>query len=144
MGRSYWFECSKCGYRVRVSGRPDRGVNLFVQTVHCRDCRELHDAVTRIKIPDEVRDPVPPNGSPGVPRPLKLPARSWGANGPPSFQVALGRLSYTGFARFKWLDFKLQCPVSPSHSVQAWRDPGKCPKCGVFLEKSAVPYRIWD
>ncbi|HXP59053.1 MAG TPA: hypothetical protein VN829_01110 [Dongiaceae bacterium] len=144
MGRSYWFECSKCGYRVKVSGRADRGVNVFVQTIHCRECRELLDVVTRIRIPDEVRERARPSayatGSPG----RKLPAQSWAANGPPSFQAALGRLTRTGSTRFRWLDFRLRCPVSPSHSVQGWSDPGKCPKCGVFLEKNGVPYRIWE
>ena len=24
MGRSYWFECSRCGYRAKASGRLDR------------------------------------------------------------------------------------------------------------------------
>jgi len=144
MGRSYWFECPKCSYRVKVSGRANRGVNLFVQTIQCRDCRELHDVVTRIRIPEEVRDAVRSSFCAGALPRLKLAGRSWAAKGPPSFQAALGRLSYAGFTRFKWLDFKLQCPVSPSHSVQGWSEPGKCPKCGIFLEKNAVPYRIWD
>jgi hypothetical protein len=30
MGRSYWFECPKCGYRAKVSGRADRGLSFFV------------------------------------------------------------------------------------------------------------------
>ncbi len=144
MGRAYWFECPKCSYRVKVAGRVDRGVNVFVQTVHCRDCKELHDVVTRVRIPDEVQDRIRANlQAGGLPR-LKLPGRSWAASGPPSFQAALGRLSSTGFTRFKWLDFKLQCPVSPSHSVQSWSEPGKCPKCGMFLEKNAVPFRVWE
>jgi transcription elongation factor Elf1 len=50
MGRSYWFECARCGYRAKVSGRVDRGFNFFVQTIVCRDCKELYDAVTRIKV----------------------------------------------------------------------------------------------
>ena len=53
MGRSYWFECPKCGYRAKVSGRADRGLSFFVQTILCRDCRELYDAVTRLRVPDE-------------------------------------------------------------------------------------------
>jgi hypothetical protein len=114
---------------VKVSGRADRGVNVFVETIHCRDCKELHDVVTRIRIPDEIQDRV---------------RASFYAGGPPSFLAALGRLTYTGLTRFKWLDFKLQCPVSPSHSVQSWSEPGKCPRCGIFLDKNGVPYRIWD
>ena len=53
MGRSYWFECPKCGYRAKVSGRADQGLTFFVQTILCCDCRELYDAVTRLKVPDE-------------------------------------------------------------------------------------------
>ena len=53
MGRSYWFECPKCGYRAKVSGRADRGLSFFVQTILCRDCRELYDAVIRLRVPDE-------------------------------------------------------------------------------------------
>ena len=53
MGRSYWFECPKCGYRARVSGRADQGLSFVVQTILCCDCRELYDAVTRLKVPDE-------------------------------------------------------------------------------------------
>jgi hypothetical protein len=55
MGRSYWFECSKCGYRAKVSGKPDRGVDFFVQTISCQDCRELYDPVIRLRVPDEAR-----------------------------------------------------------------------------------------
>jgi hypothetical protein len=50
MGRSFWFECSRCGYRATVSGGADRGRDLFVQTISCRDCRKLYDAVTRLRI----------------------------------------------------------------------------------------------
>ena len=53
MGRSYWFECAKCGYRAKVSGRADRGITFFVHTILCRDCRELYDAVTRLRLADE-------------------------------------------------------------------------------------------
>jgi hypothetical protein len=52
MGRSYWFECPKCGYRAKVSGRADRGLTLFVQTILCSDCRQLYDAVTRLRVAD--------------------------------------------------------------------------------------------
>ena len=63
---------------------------------------------------------------------------------PPSFQAVLNRLPPTGVRRFKWLPFKLQCPVSALHRVRSWNDPDRCPKCGIFLEKSALPYRLWD
>ena len=139
MGRSYWFECARCGYRTKVSGREDRGRTFFVQTVLCRDCRELYDAVTRLKVAD---DPV---------RFGNFAAWRWATpdlrrtfSAPPAFQAVLSRLPQRGVKRFRWLPFKLQCPVSAIHKVRSWNDPDKCPRCGVFLEKSALPYRLWD
>jgi len=52
MGRTYLFECAKCGYRAKVAGGADRGFHLAVQTIQCLECRELHDAVTELKVPD--------------------------------------------------------------------------------------------
>jgi hypothetical protein len=139
MGRSYWFECARCGYRAKVSGREDRGRTFFVQTVFCRDCRELYDAVTRLKVAD---DPV---------RFGNFAAWRWATpdlrrtfSAPPAFQAVLSRLPQRGVKRFRWLPFKLQCPVSAIHQVRSWNDPDKCPRCSVFLEKSALPYRLWD
>ena len=34
----------------KSSGRADRGLSFFVQTILCRDCRELYDAVTRLRV----------------------------------------------------------------------------------------------
>ncbi len=141
MGRSYWFECPKCSYRAKVSGRADRGLTLCVETVFCRDCKELRDVVTRLRVPE-----TPPENPDA--RKLKNPGatldgRSWALNRPPGFFEALGRLAL-GLTRSRWLDFKPQCPVSPIHRVETWRDPGKCPRCGIFLEKNAIPFRIWD
>jgi hypothetical protein len=140
MGRSYWFECPRCGYRAKVSGRADRGVHLFVQTIRCRDCKELYDAVTRIKVGDEAAaaDPLP-----GANRSQGLNSRC-ALNPPPTFQSALNRLARFGGRKWRWLEFDLQCPVSVLHRVQPWSDPDKCPRCGVYLEKSALPFRIWD
>jgi hypothetical protein len=63
---------------------------------------------------------------------------------PPTFDSALNRLLYKGIRRFIWLQFKLQCPVSPLHRVRSWTAPGRCPRCGLHLERNAVPYRIWE
>jgi hypothetical protein len=142
MGRTYWFECSKCGYRAHVSGRPDRGLDLLVRTVACRECKALFDAVTRMRVAVDGRAG---NGSKSLGwRPLKTPAPSTVAKAPPRFDGALNRLPAVGARRFKWLDFKLRCPVSPLHHVQDWKDPGRCPRCGVLMDKNAVPFRIWD
>jgi hypothetical protein len=141
MGRSYWFECSKCGYRVAVSGRADRGRDFFVQTIQCRDCKRLYDAVTRFRFPD----PQTLFGSSvsGISLQRNTAMRRWLAE-PPSFERALNRLPYAGIRRFRWLEFKPRCPVSAIHRVQTWEEPGKCPRCEVYLEKNALPYRIWE
>ncbi|SPE50626.1 hypothetical protein SBV1_1180020 [Verrucomicrobia bacterium] len=140
MGRSYWYECSRCGYRAKVSGRPDRGFNFFVQTIVCRDCKELYDAVTRVKLP--VEPPTPKIV--GDWRPLHLQQRPRFLTAPPTFQAALNRLLYTGSPRLRWQEFKPQCPVSAKHKVVAWTEADKCPRCGTHLDKSVLPYRIWD
>src|SRR2546428_13016771 len=104
MGRSYWFECSKCGYRAKVSGGSDRGLHFFIQTIACRDCKQLYDAVTRLRVPDE--------SSFG----LGVSTSGWRRSGgqtvqrvslPPDFQAVLNRLPYRGVRRLKWLTFKL-------------------------------------
>ncbi len=143
MGRSFWFECSRCGYRATVSGGADRGRDLFVQTISCRDCRKLYDAVTRLR----VSEPTPPFG--GLLRPLAAKARKSKAakskmDSPPSFEAALSRLPCQGVRRSRWQHYKLQCPVSAIHRVSAWNDPDPCPQCGMVLEKNALPYRLWD
>jgi len=140
MGRSYWFECARCGYRAKVSGGADRGLHLFVQTVICRDCKELYDAVTKLRLPHEPRHP--PGGA-GLNR-LKPLAQSRVPKQAPSFQAALNRLAYPGLKDLKWVPFPLQCPVSPAHRVLSWNEPDKCPRCGLYLEKNPLPYRIWE
>jgi hypothetical protein len=137
MGRSYWFECSKCGYRAKVSGKVDRGLNFFVQTIVCRDCKELYDAVTRVKVVAE---------GAGKPELRSLgSSKPWGSGrNPPTFQVALNRLTVMGGRHFKWIQYPLQCPVMSFHRVHPWTDPDKCPRCGIYLEKNTLPFRTWD
>jgi hypothetical protein len=139
MGRSYSFECSRCGFRAKVSGRPDRALDFFVQTILCRDCKQLYDAVTRIRWAEELPDGVAGLGSALRRTSLLSPPKS-----PPTFEAALNRLRLAGLRRYRWTNFPLQCPVSRIHRVQSWNDPDKCPRCGVYLEKNALPYRIWE
>jgi len=141
MGRSYWFECMKCGYRAAVSGRADRGLHCFVQTIICQDCRQLYDAVTRIRVPEPITAKSGSNRRTTNP-PGRLPA-SLAAGGPPTLQATLNRLSHLG-SRLRWVQFKPQCPVSRLHRIQSWEAPGKCPRCGLHLEKNVLPYRLWD
>ena len=122
MGRSYLFECLKCGYRVHVAGGADEGEHFAVQTIACSDCKALHNAVVRAKASLGQRENPPRNA--------------------PKFAMVLNRLPPRG-AR-PWLIFKPACPVSPRHRIRTWKWPDRCPKCGSFLEQGAMPFRIWD
>ncbi len=137
MGRTFLFECNRCGYRAKVSGGADRGFHFAVQTIQCADCKELYDAVTDLRVP----------AAPALSR-WKLKTSRLDApktpTKPPTFQAALNRLMFPGAKRWRWLHFKALCPVAAQHRVTTWEQPGKCPKCGYFLECNAVPYRRWD
>jgi hypothetical protein len=121
MGRTYLFECSKCGYRATVSGGADRGRHVAVQTILCTDCKALHDAVTEFKSS----------------RPVEKNPKT-----PPKFASLLNRLPPRGARR--WVKLKPVCPISPRHRVRPWKHPDKCPKCGGFLDLDAMPFRLWD
>jgi hypothetical protein len=43
-----------------------------------------------------------------------------------------------------WIHFRIRCPISPIHQVRPWNEPDKCPRCGVYLERNALPFRIWE
>lgn len=137
MGRLFWFECSRCGYRATVSGGADRGLNFFTQTVACFDCKRLYDVVTRLRVPQEL---LADSKLKRLGKPPRLP----GASGPPSFEVAASMLPYRGVRHLAWNRYKPQCPVSSAHRLSLWTDPGKCPKCGLHLEKTVLPYRLWE
>jgi hypothetical protein len=121
MGRTYLFECSKCGYRAQVSGGVDRGRYAVVQTILCADCKELYDAVIEFK--------------PSRPREKNFKTA-------PKFAALLNRLPPRGARR--WVKLKPDCPLSPRHRIRLWKQPDKCPKCGVFLDPGAMPFRLWD
>src|SRR5262249_29958690 len=139
VGRSYWFECGKCGFRAKVSGRADRGLNFAVQTIHCRDCKSLYDTVIRLRVPDALNECLRPSL-----RTQNLLSPQKTVSSPPTFEAVLNRLPFKGIRQFKWLRFKPQCPLSAYHRVEEWNAPAKCPRCGVYLEQSAMPYRLWD
>jgi hypothetical protein len=140
MGKSYLFECARCGYRAKVAGRVDRGMDFAVRTILCRDCKELFDAVTRTRIAEAEGTPRRLSANLQLPAPAKAPRPAR----PPSFQLAFNRLRLNLVRDTRWAEFKPQCPISPAHRVEGWTAPGKCPRCGLFLEKSALPYRVWD
>ena len=49
MGRNFHFQCTQCQYHAGISGGMDSGLNCDVQTILCRECRELFDVFTRIR-----------------------------------------------------------------------------------------------
>src|SRR5258705_376436 len=131
MGRSYWFECSKCGYRAQVSGGPDRGFNFYLQTVSCVNCKRLFDAVTKVRVAD-TRGSGPRSAVSIWNNRMKL---SLDPVSPPAFQSLLNRLPPKGVKHFRWLLYSLQCPVSSSHKVETWNAPNTCPRCVSYLER---------
>jgi len=136
MGRSYLIECPKCGYKAMVSGGEDSGFSFAVQTTACRDCRLLFDSVVRLRVADN-----------GFRNYLNFQFARWQRlefEKPPAFEEVLKLLPPQGIKRFKWVGYKIRCPVSLAHRVLAWSDPGKCPRCGSFMEKNALPFRHWD
>jgi hypothetical protein len=127
MGRTYHFECPLCQYRAKVSGGADSGAHCEVQTVICVECRELMDVFTRLqrdetaaahkaKFPGFFRPEVPP--------------------------VILA--DATGKRHLAWHRFVPSCPVNGRHKIEVWNEPGRCPRCGNFMEKLGLPHRLWD
>jgi len=139
VGQTYQFECPKCGYKTRVSGKGDRGFNFSVQTILCRDCKKLYDAVVRLKVADE---PLPRSFSRTEPTPARR--MKFARVTAPAFDAAVNQLPLPGAKPSVWLQFKIRCPVSSVHKVQVWNEPGKCPRCAVYLEKNALPFRVWE
>jgi hypothetical protein len=137
MGRTYLFECSKCGYTARVAGRADEGRDFSIQTISCHNCKKLYDSVTRLRVAPDAKDSVE------VPVPRKRAFEQL-VEPPPAFGVVLNRMPVSELRRSKWTQFNLTCPVSTVHKVQSWNHPGKCPLCGVFLERSPLPFRHWE
>ena len=123
MGRTYLFECFRCGYRARVSGGAGAGEHFAVQTIVCADCKELYDAVTEFKA-------------------TTSPMAGGSNKTAPQFAAVLNRLPPRGVR--PRLKFKPACPVSPLHRVRVWNRPDKCPKCGMFMEQNGLPFRLWD
>jgi hypothetical protein len=142
MGRTYLFECSKCGYRATVSGGADRGFHVAVQTVLCFECKQLHDAVTEFRV-----SRVPPLLRPALRKrlkPLVEAAAGKRLKRPPTLAAALNRLPLLNARHFEWLRFAPACPVFPRHRIREWNQPDRCPKCGVLLQVNALPFRLWD
>jgi hypothetical protein len=127
VGKTYLFECSHCLYRAKVSGGADGGVDCEIQTVRCRECRELMDVFTRVRRRMDAGD------ADGV----KFPGFFR-----PEIPPLVLRDGKAG--KLVWKKFELSCPVSAKHFVESWNNPGRCPRCGAFMEQNGFPFRVWD
>jgi hypothetical protein len=147
MGRTFQFECPQCQYQARVGGGADAGINCAVQTIVCLDCRRLFDVFTRFRLREGEEEPAPAEVKTRSSRNL-LPA---GVNIPPFWLVknpwsvfAPGRRSSDPPKQQHWAAVKPVCPVAASHQIKIWNAPGRCPRCGNYLEKNGLPYRLWE
>ena len=134
MGKTFHFECPWCQYRAQVSGGADEGVHCELQTIICRDCRELMDVPTRLR----QREPEKAMAH----RPNAFRSR---------FELPPVVLRNGSFHQLNsvirplvWQEFKLSCPKDTRHFVEPWKDPGRCPRCGNYMEKSGWPFRLWE
>ena len=130
MGKTYLFECEKCGYRAKVTGGFSEGNELRVQTIHCRDCRELHDCIIALR----------KDATPALWKRLDQAQE----NLQPKLAAALNRLPDSSTDSTTWVTFDPLCPVDPTHRIEPWKAPGRCPRCKAYLERGALPYRVWD
>lgn len=134
VGRTFQFECPWCQYRAQLSGGADTGMHCEVQTIVCRDCRELYDVPTRIR-----------RRQPEKEAPLVRRFQALRQEIPP---VVLRNGSFHPLNHpvppLVWEKSMLACPASQKHFVEPWNDPGRCPRCGNFMEKVGWPFRLWE
>src|SRR5450432_3438991 len=133
VGKTFHFHCTQCSYHAGISGGADSGLNCDVQTVLCRECRELFDVFTRVR---RVAG-------------RKEFARRFSAFTRPEIPPVILRESL--FApkpaeprQFEWQKLKLACPAAAKHFVEAWKHPGHCPRCHAFMEQEGLPLRVWE
>ena len=133
MGRTYHYHCTQCQYRTGISGGADNGLNCDVQTIICRECRELFDVFTRVRRETGHKEL----------------ARNFSALVRPEIPPVILRDSLfapkrTVLRQFEWQKVKLECPVAAKHFVEAWKHPGRCPRCHAFMEQAGLPFRVWE
>jgi hypothetical protein len=132
VGKTYLFECPQCQYRAHISGGADGGLHCEIQTVICRDCRQLYDVFKRQRRRADAQDLV---RFPGFYRPEIPPTILGDSSVNPSPKRP---------APLVWRQSEPACPVNPEHFVEPWKDPGRCPRCGNFMERNGIAFRVWD
>jgi len=130
MPKSYLFECEKCGYRSVITGGSAAGNDVKVRTMICKECRALYDCVVALRTTQKVQ---PWKQFEQVPREIA-----------PSVASAVARLPTSTTAPRQWREFVPTCPTEATHRVEPWGSPGRCPRCRAYMERGALPYRIWD
>jgi hypothetical protein len=133
VGKTFHFECPQCHYRANLCGGAAEGFYCEVQTIICRDCRELFDVFTRVR--RRADEP---------PLPVKFPAFARAEIPPVILQDSLFAPTRRAPRPLIWEECQLICPAQPKHFVEAWNDPGRCPRCGNFMEKNGFAFRVWD
>lgn len=142
MGRTFHFECPHCLYRANVSGGADAGLHCSIQTIFCHDCRELFDVFIRLRRRENGDETSAANHrSHLLPMRSSIPPAMLVENPWPEFPSSQPRKPVR---KTFWETVKPACPVSKIHRVEFWHDPGRCPRCGNFLEKNGFPFRRWD
>jgi hypothetical protein len=147
MGRTFHFECAHCQYQARVGGGADSGINCAVQTIVCLDCRRLFDVLTRFRLRHD-EDVSPPavtktkSSHSHLPRQVDIPPFALVQN--PWNIFAQGHRASAALPDRRWVEAALACPVAALHRVKPWSAPGRCPRCGNYLERNGLPYRLWE
>ena len=129
MGRTYFFWCGKCRYVAKVAGGPSEGLEFTVQTILCHECRELQDAVIAARVTGSADEVGNIRGQ---------------RNSAPPFAQLVKRLASNSRLSAELKAFHLSCGTSSFHSVRAWNQPDKCPRCGTFMEVNGFPFSVWD
>lgn len=154
MGRTYLFSCSKCNFTARVAGGVDNGRNCFVRTIQCHDCRQLYDVATHVRLspPLALRNKIGV-GPPESRLPRRLPKAELRLLIPEHVAhsttvvsccpgVPEGMLVAAMDAR--WVELAVECPRNARHRFDSWTDPGRCPYCLTYLDKSLWPFLVWE
>ena len=126
MGRYFEFTCRACGYKAVVSGGDDMGLLCVTTTIVCYDCKELLDVPVSFEPWDEENDLSN--------APIVCPGR------PPSSELKNDDEDEYGDEDEEEDEEDYS---NPTHKVERWSHPGKCPRCGDTLEAGDCVL-LWD